>query len=785
MLLLVLTATLAHVPHDVVGDVALPARLTSNQPWYVVVPAFGPHLFRSDDGGSLFDSVGGEQMGDEPFAIELLDDGRLVALGRERYWWANDAGGWQSADFPGDIAGVVALLGGVALWGESGIWTGQPGSELVHEFAGSVAGVAGRDVLAAWDDAGGVWVRNDGTWFPLGPLANVTAASFDGNTPLAGSEAGEVFSWNAAENRWLACAALPGTGEPYADVLHITQDNGAIFVVTGLHPLLRSTDGCTSWDELTTGIHVEFGADGGPALAAEAFVNLSVSGDKIAIAGWYGLATSVDGGLTWVRANTVRGDTTRGVAISAEAVPRVFAGTYSAGVISSPDGGATWTGANHGVIPLNAQELYVDATEPGWVYALFDHYGFVSHDGGTRWFIPDLPAKVERFSLGPSSGEVYATAAGAYLSRDAGQSWEVVPGLEPGVAPALPRTIVTLADGTRCFTAEETGSVWCSEQSAGWSLRAEAPSPRRLGIVAWPPGSPAWTVSLADDHLLLVEPSTNTVTTTGVVALDAYSAITLADDGTLFAATTGGLTYWSSDGGQSWTAAPGRLPTPIYGLDARPGFAETGQLLLGTGDGVYVLSGATGAVPLLEPLAAIQRFDDSSTFAVRDGCPEITIDGRGSFDSISPIPPGCTFGVTGLGHTVEIVGTSDGMSVANLVIDGISVAMVGTESTDRIATLATVQVTNGWHRIEVVGNSGSGFCLDAIVVRGEGIVLEAIDRVRLDSGQRAQEATGEPDCGCDAGRPSAPEWASALLLVWNRRRATPARLAADPAQRFT
>jgi hypothetical protein len=190
------------------------------------------------------------------------------------------------------------------------------------------------------------------------------------------------------------------------------------------------------------------------------------------------------------------------------------------------------------------------------------------------------------------------------------------------------------------------------------------------------------------------------------------------------------------------------------------------DLLVATGDGIFVMANAHGAEASTEALAPVEWFDDASTFATRNGCSAARKGANGSFDTLSTFGPGCSWRIMARGTTLQVFGVSDGLSSVNVVVDGTVLATIGNERIAPAGLAAELSLSAGWHVVELIGVEGTGFQLDAVVLRAEGTVLKAIP----------DENAGKVDeaCGCNAadGWPTDSPFGIAtwlLAAVWAKR----------------
>src|SRR5919198_996515 len=156
----------------------------------------------------------------------------------------------------------------------------------------------------------------------------------------------------------------------------------------------------------------------------------------------------------------------------------VYAGTSSAGVFKSTDGGGTWSAVNTGLInkspsSYEVRALAVDPQTPTIVYARTKSGLFKSTDGGAQWSLV-LGYVVSAVVIDPQTPTtLYAgsDSGGVYRSIDGGANWSFIGSTNPfypyGYAPVAalavdPQTPTTLYAGTgsAVFRSTDGGTTW-------------------------------------------------------------------------------------------------------------------------------------------------------------------------------------------------------------------------------------------------------------------------------------------------------------------------------------
>jgi hypothetical protein len=154
---------------------------------------------------------------------------------------------------------------------------------------------------------------------------------------------------------------------------------------------------------------------------------------------------TVDGGVNWFTTGSVppEGGWVSAFAVDWRNPPSLYAGTQSAGILKSTDGGTNWTAINAGIYPSEpfypTYTLTIDPADPAIVYAGTSQRAFRSANGGMSWTMlmaefdpivncraividPRNTAKVWAGSMAkPPYGALRAAAV--YASLDGGITW--------------------------------------------------------------------------------------------------------------------------------------------------------------------------------------------------------------------------------------------------------------------------------------------------------------------------------------------------------------------------
>ena len=149
-----------------------------------------------------------------------------------------------------------------------------------------------------------------------------------------------------------------------------------------------------------------------------------------------GVLTSEDGGHTWTRRTGTGFDTSTVPAIVVHPLDHntAWAATMSQGIFKTTDGGARWTVASTGLTDLRVESLAMDPTRPEVLYAGTSSKGILkSRDGGGTWAASGTGMRadepIKAIVVNPAQPDVvYAGSrvSGVYASTNGGTSWTLI-----------------------------------------------------------------------------------------------------------------------------------------------------------------------------------------------------------------------------------------------------------------------------------------------------------------------------------------------------------------------
>ena len=325
--------------------------------------------------------------------------------------------------------------------------------------------------------------------------------------------------------------------------------------------IFKSTNGGANWSASNNGLQT----DPQPYTLAIDPSNPST----LYVASWRGVFKSTNGGANWSAINSgllpdggqARSTfSPRPLAVDPRNPMNVYTGTDGPGVFKTTDGGAYWTPVNTGLTNTTVQDVAIDPTTPGTVYA----GGFLglakSTDGGRNWSAATtgLPGAVTNVAIDPRSPNIlYAgTVDGVFKSTNGGESWSAANnGLTITTVQALAIDPVTpsiiYVAGARPSRPPVFSGVFKSiDAASNWSLVRTGGS---LAVAIDPK---------APDTIYLVGPGVDksidggrnwAEASTGLQGIVRTLAIDPQTSTTLYAGTDQGL-YKSTDGSGYWSA---------------------------------------------------------------------------------------------------------------------------------------------------------------------------------------------------------------------------------------
>jgi photosystem II stability/assembly factor-like uncharacterized protein len=195
-----------------------------------------------------------------------------------------------------------------------------------------------------------------------------------------------------------------------------------------------------------------------------------------------GVFTSADAGSTW--SASVITPTPRVQCLAVEG-RRVYAGTSSAGVFVTTDGGLSWRHIARGLTDLNVRSL---ATRGAVVYAGTDSRGVFVHPGGDEDWMPfgdGLPEDSQVFDLGIKGRQLFAAlySKGLFRIGAGGDRWEKIGSVSP---------LEFLVRGDALIAGHNPGGIYRSvDEGATWRLAGGLPG-----------GPPIWVLGDSGPNII-------------------------------------------------------------------------------------------------------------------------------------------------------------------------------------------------------------------------------------------------------------------------------------------
>jgi hypothetical protein len=364
---------------------------------------------------------------------------------------------------------------------------------------------------------------------------------------------------------WERLAAFEGGSVSWLTAAPAGDGSWHVFAATTVG-VFRSVDGGLTWSPL----------GGASRVAGVEVVATSprYAEDGIVLAGGYdGLFRWREGGAGWehVLANA----RVLGLAVLAGngagdgAALTLLAGTEHDGILTSRDGGRTWTGANPGLLDLTVMALAVSPgfTQDGLAFAATASGLYRTRNGAESWRQIELDwddVVVQCLALSPDFGEDRVVLAGTedhglLRSDDAGRSWEQVPAL----ADRMVNSLSYGRDG-RVVAATDAGLALSADAGESWKRVGED-----LGGIAG-----ALALRAGDDAVVLAGlPETGAPKVPG---LPHTGVARSTDDGQTWTAASSGLAGAPFVGIMLSSSFEQDRTIYAYGLQMYPGISEDG-----------------------------------------------------------------------------------------------------------------------------------------------------------------------------------------------------------------
>ena len=316
------------------------------------------------------------------------------------------------------------------------------------------AGTAGGGVYKS-TSAGIEWAKSS-EGMSNAYISSVLVSPFDNVTVFAGSKGAVYRSDNEGET-WERFTT--GLGEALINRLVYSPD-GTLYAVSAVSGAFRSTDRGETWEAFGSGLPRPV-----TAVAIDTGNNDLIVGVEQA-----GVFRSPNG-ANWENISNGLALFVRGLAVSSDPQPVLYAGALLGGIFRSDDDGASWQGA--GLRNASIFKLAVDPRNRDIVYAATAEGIQKTVDGGANWVpLGQRAAFILSMAVDPRNRNIafVGTTAGIISrTKDGGLTWETTGKLPPVTVMAL-----AIDPGTGAvFAMLETKGIYRSmDDGKTWALRA-------------------------------------------------------------------------------------------------------------------------------------------------------------------------------------------------------------------------------------------------------------------------------------------------------------------------
>ncbi len=380
--------------------------------------------------------------------------------------------------------GVSKSIDGGATWTDAGV---IPGTALAATLA--IDPTAPKTIYVG--TTGGVFKSVDAGdhWTPLGPIADQGFGLDTFGLAIDPANPNVVYAAGLASAGFGVYKSTDGgahwTGTPIAATTNAIALSTSSRLVAGTTDagVFLSTDRAATWNASNTGVAATTVLSLAPDPAHPGKVYAGTDRNLA--------ARSPDGGDTWTAMapfRSISGITALVVDPTAPGI--VYAGdAASDGVFKTVDDGVTWTALVGPDAPINAHALALDPANPQIVYAGVALVGFdVSPDGGASWTPRNtgLLPFVLSLAIDPSAPTtLYAGTAeqGPFKTTDAGAHWTLIATGLPAITgtqmvltmdPVDPATLYGGIQGAGVFKTTDGGASWTAVNTGLGSLLVSA-----------------------------------------------------------------------------------------------------------------------------------------------------------------------------------------------------------------------------------------------------------------------------------------------------------------------
>jgi uncharacterized repeat protein (TIGR01451 family) len=266
---------------------------------------------------------------------------------------------------------------------------------------------------------------------------------------------------SAGVNTWTSVG--PDGGSIYGGVRYLARPSTAIAATT--RGIYRTTDSGQNWTRV-----VQFPAYGYYQGVATNWN--PPTGDQVLAHGDGSaqILRSIDGGVTWTRANVASSTSSVSAAAFTRNGSYAWAGNADGRMFRSADGGATWTERSTGLgTTFRIEQIEVDANDIDTVYAMSNGELWRTRDAGTGWsHVNAANQQIYRIAAARNTHDVvlairYVPTAGIWRSTDGGSTFSLALAGEFSSVEFFPGSahcaLAVRGDGRAMFT-DDDGTTW-------------------------------------------------------------------------------------------------------------------------------------------------------------------------------------------------------------------------------------------------------------------------------------------------------------------------------------